>query len=59
MTSPTVLAIVHGRHEDASPALWGRTLPPQPLDLAIAIDLVVFEHGQLGLLALVLDLLGR
>jgi len=34
-------------------------LPPQALDLAVAVDLVVLEHGQFRLLALVLDLLGR
>jgi hypothetical protein len=32
-------------------------LAPQTLDLAIAVHLVVLEHSQLGLLALVLDLL--
>lgn len=32
-------------------------LPAQALDLAITVDLVVLEHSQLGLLALVLDLL--
>ena len=37
--------------------LRGRALAAQTLDLAIAIDLVVLEDGQLGLLALVLDLL--
>ena len=35
-----------------------RALAAEALDLAIAIDLVVLEHSQLGLLALVLDLLG-
>ncbi len=35
-----------------------RALTSQSLDLAIAINLVVLEHSQLGLLALVLDLLG-
>jgi hypothetical protein len=35
----------------------GRTLPTQALDLAIAINLVVLEDGELGLSALVLDLL--
>lgn len=35
------------------------TLPPQPLNLPIAVDLVVLEHRQLGFLALVLDLLRR
>ena len=48
------------------PSIWQRcksyrfrgTLPPQPLNLPIAIDLVVFQNRELGLLALVLDLLG-
>ncbi len=35
-----------------------RAFPPQTLNLAITVDFVVFEHGQLGLLALVLDLFG-
>ena len=38
--------------------LGRRTFPPQALDLAIPVNLVVLEHSQLGLLALVLDLLG-
>jgi len=50
---------LHCSHEDASTACFGGALPPQPLDLSISINLVVLEHGQLGLLALVLDLLGR
>jgi len=33
-------------------------LSPETLDLSISIHLVVFEHGQLGLLALMLYLLG-
>ena len=56
-TLPTVLAVMHSSHEDTSAACWGRTLPAQPLDLAIAVDLVVLEHGQFHLLPLVLDLL--
>ena len=36
----------------------GRALAAQTLDLAVAVDAVVLEHGELGLLALVLDLLG-
>ncbi len=36
---------------------WCRTFPSQTFDLAIAVDLVVLEHSQLGFLALVLDLL--
>lgn len=38
--------------------LSGRTFSPQALDLAIPVHLVVLEHSQLGLLALVFDLLG-
>jgi hypothetical protein len=38
--------------------LGGRTFTAETLDLAIAINLVVLEHSELGLLALVLDLLG-
>ena len=38
--------------------LWRRTLSPQALNLAIPVNLVVLEDSQLGLLALVLDLLG-
>ena len=34
-------------------------LSAETLDLSIAVDLVVLENSQLGLLALVLDLLGR
>ena len=34
-----------------------RTLPPQPLNLPIPINLVILENGQLRLLALVLDFL--
>ena len=40
------------------PYLGGWTFPPQPLDLAIPVHLVILEHSQLGLLTLVLDLLG-
>ena len=54
---PAVLPVVHRRHEHAGTARLGRALSPQTLNLAIAIDLVVLEHGQLGLLPLVLDLL--
>ena len=46
--------------------IWGqethvrsRALSTETLDLSIAINLVVLEDRQLGLLALVLDLLGR
>ena len=58
MASSTVLSVVHSSHEDTSTAILVRALPSQPLDLAITIDLVVLEHSQFGLLALVLDLLG-
>ena len=52
-----VLTIVHRGHEDTSAALWSGAFSPQTLDLAITVDLVVLEHSQLVLLALVLDLL--
>lgn len=57
MAATAVLTVVHGSHEDTSTALLGRALTSQTLDLAVTVDLVVLEHGQLGLLALVLDLL--
>lgn len=37
--------------------VWSWALSAKTLDLSITINLVVLEHGQLGLLALVLDLL--
>jgi len=49
---------MHRRHEDTRPARLTRTLPPQALNLAIPIYLIVLEHRELGLLALMLDLLG-
>ena len=58
MALATHLAIVHSSHEHASAAFFGWALPPQPLNLPVSINLVVLEHGQLDLLALVLDLLG-
>jgi hypothetical protein len=54
----TILSVVHRSHEDTSSTLLGRALAAKTLDLAVTVDLVVLEHGQLGLLALVLDLLG-
>ena len=48
---------MHGSHEDTSSAILGWTLSPQSLNLPITVYLVVLEHSQLGLLALVLDLL--
>jgi len=54
----TVLPVKVSGHEYASPTVLSRTLPPEPLDLATVVHLVVLEHGQLHLLFLVLDLLG-
>ena len=59
VAASAVLSIVHSRHEHTCAALFSRTLAPQSLNLAITVDLVVLEHSQLGLLALVLDLFGR
>merc|ERR1719186_503523 len=53
-----VLAVEMRSHEDAGTALLGGALPPQPVDLAVVVHLVVLEHRQLHLLVLVLDLLG-
>lgn len=58
MATAAVLAVVHGCHEDASAAFGLGTLPPETLDFAVAINLVVLEDSQLGLLPLVLDLFG-
>ena len=53
-----VLSVEVGGHEDAGAALLGGALPPQAVDLAIVVHLVVLQHGQLDLPVLVLDLLG-
>ena len=45
-------------HEHAGPALLGRALAPQPVNLPVVVDLVVLQHSQLDLAVLVLDLLG-
>jgi hypothetical protein len=58
VAASAVLAVVHGSHEDTSTALGLRALTPEALDLAVAVDLVVLKDSELGLLALVLDLLG-
>ena len=54
----TVLPVKVRRHEHAGAALLGGALPPQAVDLAIVVHLVVLQHGQLDLPVLVLDLLG-
>ena len=59
MAFATVLSIVHGSHENPSSTFWRWTLPPQTLNLSIPIYFVVLQNSQLGLLALVLDLLRR
>ena len=58
VASTTILTVLHGGHEDTSTALGGWALTSQAFDLSITINLVVLEHSQFGLLALVLDLLG-
>lgn len=58
VATTAVLSVVHGGHEDTGTAVLGGALATKALDLAVTVDLVVLEHGQLGLLALVLDLLG-
>merc|ERR1719508_82880 len=53
-----VLAVKMCSHKHTSSTLLGRALPPQTVDLAVVVDLVVLEDGQLHLTVLVLDLLG-
>merc|ERR1719209_2715889 len=53
-----VLAVKVSSHEDSSAALLSRALTAQTVDLAIVVNLVVLEDGQLDLPVLVLDLLG-
>merc|ERR1719495_2706194 len=57
-TLATVLPVEVGSHEDTGSTFLGSTLAPQTVDLAVVINLVVFEYGELDLLMLVLDLLG-
>ena len=54
----TVLPVKVRRHEHAGAALLCRALPPQAVDLAVVVHLVVLQHGQLDLPVLVLDLFG-
>jgi len=58
VAATAVLAVVHGSHEDTSATLGLGALAAETLNLAIAVDLVVLEDSELGLLALVLNLLG-
>merc|ERR1719323_1188083 len=54
----TILTVEVGGHEDSGSALLGGTLAPQTVDLAVVVNLVVLQHGELHLPVLVLDLLG-
>lgn len=45
VAATAVLAVVHGGHEDTGTALGRRALPPQALDLAVAVDLVELEDS--------------
>jgi hypothetical protein len=45
VAAAAVLAIVHGGHEDTGTTLGRRALPPQALDLAIAVHLVELEDS--------------
>jgi len=56
-TLAAVLTIVVGSHEDSSSTLLGRALAPQPIDLAIVVNLVVLELSKPDSLVLVADLL--
>jgi hypothetical protein len=52
-----VLAVLVGGHEDTGTALVRWALTTETGDLAVVIDLVVLEDGELNLLVLVSDLL--
>jgi len=58
MALAAVLTVVHGSHENTGTAGLGWALASETLNLSVAVNLVVLEHSQLGLLALVLDLFG-
>ncbi len=57
-TLATVLAIEMGSHKDSSAAIFCGALASQSVDLAVIVDAVVLQDGQLDLLVLVFDLLG-
>jgi len=57
VATAAVLAVRHGCHENTGTASLVGALSPQSFNLSVAINLVVLEDGQLGLLPLVLDLL--
>ena len=53
-----LLAFAHSYNQNRRTYVGSRALSAKTLDLSITVDLVVLENRQLGLLALVLDLLG-
>ena len=53
------VTVVVSSEEVASTAALGRALTAETVDLAVVVDLVVLEDGELDLLVLVRDLLGR
>ena len=57
-TLAAVLPVEMGSHENAGTALLAGAFTTQTVDLAVVVDAVVLEHGQLDLLVLVLLLLG-
>jgi len=57
VATTAVLSVVHRSHENTGTAVGSWALSAQTLNLSITVDLVVLEHSQLRLLALVLYLL--
>ena len=55
-TLTAVLPVKVRRHKNAGTALLGGTLPPETVNLAVVVHLVVLEDGQLN--RTLLDLLG-
>jgi hypothetical protein len=46
MTLPTILSILMERHKNPSPTSLTRTLPPQPLNLPIRINRIIFQRSK-------------
>jgi hypothetical protein len=48
VAATTVLAVLHGSHEDTGTASLLGALAAETLDLSIAVNLVVLKDSQLG-----------
>jgi len=57
VATSAILTVGHGGHKDTSTASFLWAFSSQTLNLSVGIDLIVLEHSELDLLALVLDFL--